>query len=558
MEIRPNDLLKPSKKVIMPYERSLISTEGPRITGRWNLEGLKIPYDSQFTSVIELEPNSYDKPIMYGHLGTQVTFLAIRAVYGSKKQFSTTRKCNLMSDKHLEYYYENEPLITHTFTDLLVLTGNEFHKIPQIYVSNPTEYIAQLNIMVANIGENEITAKLRENVYRGLYYSSVLSDQVMYGVETGSTQLEIYNSKDNLALSLDYNNIELIEIDENKLIIQSFSEKIELEFLSKFHALQANSRINWVLEDPTSRFLTSDYPGIDDNSPVIEFYPVPNDTYTGETITKEQLQEYIIDYIEDSRDGIISKFDTEVNIRKIGSIKNFEEISEQGKYEVSFTISDIAGNDTTKVYEVAMYRNSPIFVYRDSSSDDTIYINDTIYNSPEYDSNIVEPIDVLDYYVEYIYDYVDGEISKSAVTIDLEQLSGSTSGLTDTGITLVGDYETIFTVSNSGGLTTQKEHIFNVYTSSDYKPEIEWNSGYTGSEITVPSGLTREEFMDLTVSGLTNTDYDTTISVDDIVLDTDIVFPTSTGDYNVIYIITNYSGVENDHQDYRDKIVHVV
>ncbi|MFW6009474.1 MAG: hypothetical protein ACOCP8_09450 [archaeon] len=105
MEITPNKLMKPVRKVIKPYECSLIATEGPRLTGRWHLEGLQIPYDSQFTSVMELEPNSQDKPIMYGHVGTDIIFLAIRAVYGSDLQMSTNLTDQILPEKYIEYYF---------------------------------------------------------------------------------------------------------------------------------------------------------------------------------------------------------------------------------------------------------------------------------------------------------------------------------------------------------------------------------------------------------------------------------------------------------------------
>lgn len=555
MEIKPNELLKPVKKVIKPYECSLIAAEGPRLVGRWHLEGLQIPFDSQFTSTILLESNAIDKPIMYGHLGTDITFLAIRAVYGSQQQVSSS--ATLIPDKYIEYYYEDEPLTVRTFTDIIILTGNDLHRIPQIYVNNPTDYTAQLHIMAANLDTNIISTKLlpTQNIFTGLYYSSILSDVVNFTpTTTGSTQLEIYNDSGNLILSLEYASIDVVENDGDKLIIRTDNdENIELQFLSEFHAKQAHSRISWVTEDYINRYLTSESPGIDSNDPVINFYANPIDTYTGATVSVVQLQEAFINTIIDARDGEISKYDTEVTIRKIGSIRNFEEINEQGAYEVSFSISDIAGNEVTQVRNVYMYRSAPNIVFNNTSISNTMYINDTNYYKLEYDQNIIDEDDIRSYYIDCVEDYVD-TIPRSAVTVSIVQLSGSSSGLTDSGITLVGDYEVTFTVSNGAGYTDTEVRQLRVYTNNFIKPEIVFNSGYGGSGFTYSSGKTENEFRIDVISGLTSIDYDTTITADDIVI-TNLLFPTIPGTNTVTFSITNYSGFDNSDQTYRTKTV---
>jgi hypothetical protein len=553
----------PVKKVIRPYECSLIAADGPRLQGRWHLEGLQIPYDSQFTGIMALDPDTKDMPIMYGHLGTDITFLAVRVVYGSQLQLSTSRADSIIADKYIEWYYEDEPLVKYTMTDLLVLTGNDNHRIKQIYVCNPTDYVAEMHIMAANLKKNVISSQLlpTQNTFTGLYYSSILSDQVNFTpITTGSTQIEIYNDSDNLILSLEYASIDVIENECEKLIIRTDNdENIELVFLSEFHAKQAHSRISWVTEDYVNRYLTSEEPGIDNVAPIVYFYANPVDTYTGSTVTVEQLQETFINYIEDARDGEISKYDTEVTIRKVGSIRNFEQIEEQGTYEVSFTISDIAGNEVTHIKTVYMYANAPTIKFRDSSTSNIMYINDTNYYKTEYDANIIDETDVRNYYIECVEDYVDGTIPKSAVTVDIIQITGSTGGLTTSGITLVGQYQVTFTVENSGGLETTEVRTFYVYTNNFIKPWVVWKPGYEDGDFTVASGLTETQFRDLTISGITNTDYDTTISVDDIVLSGNIVFPTQVigTEYSVTYSITNYSGFENDNQPYRTKSVDV-
>jgi hypothetical protein len=245
---------------------------------------------------MEIQPGDLDLPIMYGHLGTNITFLAIRVVYGSKVQATTTS--TIIPDKYIEYFYENEPLIKHTMTDLLILTGNDNHRIEQIYVNNPTCYVAELHILAANLKTNIISSKLlpTKNIFSGLYYSSILSDVVNFTPSTtGSTQIEIYNDFDNLILALEYASIDVMENEGDKLLIKTDNqEQIILQFLSEFHAKQAHSRISWVTEDYMNRYLTSESPGIDNLAPVVNFYANPIDKYTGTTVTVTELQENFI------------------------------------------------------------------------------------------------------------------------------------------------------------------------------------------------------------------------------------------------------------------------
>ena len=49
-----NNLLTPADKVIKPYNCAFIAVDGPQIKGKLNMEGLEIPYDSQYTSQMVL------------------------------------------------------------------------------------------------------------------------------------------------------------------------------------------------------------------------------------------------------------------------------------------------------------------------------------------------------------------------------------------------------------------------------------------------------------------------------------------------------------------------
>ena len=75
--IQPNILLTPTEKLIKPYECSFIVIEGPNLKGKLNLEGLEIKYDSFYLSQLTLNESAKDQPLVYGFLGSDITFLMI-------------------------------------------------------------------------------------------------------------------------------------------------------------------------------------------------------------------------------------------------------------------------------------------------------------------------------------------------------------------------------------------------------------------------------------------------------------------------------------------------
>jgi len=67
-------------------------------------------YDSFFSSKMTLQPKDKFMPIMYGFLGTEVTFLTVVPDYNINPQMCPP-------DAYIEFYYEDQPLITRSFTD---------------------------------------------------------------------------------------------------------------------------------------------------------------------------------------------------------------------------------------------------------------------------------------------------------------------------------------------------------------------------------------------------------------------------------------------------------
>lgn len=591
MEIRTNTILTPVSKIIKPYDCSLIAQDGPDIAGKFSLIGLQSPYDSQVTGKMTILPGE-TKPIMYGYLGTQCTFLAIKPTYNANRAYNSSRAfgysyrqendCKTDSttcgnpsssdafgyptDRYINYYYDYESsywsgssIHMKTFTDLLILTGNEAHKIPQIFVNNPTAYTIELQMLIANIGDNVIATSLDEEIltFTGLYYTSIESDVIIFGSTTGSSQLQIYDINDNLVCTIPYSTILVIEDFPNKLRIKTTSDQyIDLVFLSTFNTKQAHSRMNWVTNNYSTRFLTDNYPSADTTPPVFGWYnPLPI-AYTGGTLTKTQIIEMFLlpdpSGIIDDRDGIISRYDVTLNIIKQYSIRQFDCIQEPGVYNLTFSITDIAGNTNNTTQILTVYGGAPTINIKTSSAANTMYIDDSFYSkSTPY--NYIDNLDLITYYIDSVVDAVDGNIPVSSTTVSILQVSGSSSGLTSSGITLVGNYLIDFTDTNGGNLSTSITKYLNVYTSSSISPVILFNySGFTFN-LSAMTGLTQSEFINLTVSAITESNvlilsgklYDTTVTLSNINITGTLTFPTTSGMWVANYNVSNYSRIPN-------------
>jgi hypothetical protein len=156
-----------------------------------------------------------------------------------------------------------------------------------------------------------------------------------------------------------------------------------------------------------------------------------------------------------------------------------------------------------------------------------------------------------------VEDYVD-TIPNSAVTVLISPYSGSTSGITSSGITLVGIYTVTFTATNGVGLTNSVSVNTSILTDATLVPSVIFNTGYDGPTFTVITGLTESDFRTLTISGISTNVYDPYTMIDSIQL-SGMTFPTDTIDspYTVTYDLVNYSDQENIDQLYRTKTVYV-
>ena len=371
--IQPNILLTPTEKLIKPYECSFIVIEGPNLKGKLNLEGLEIKYDSFYLSQLTLNESAKDQPLVYGFLGSDITFLMIRAKYMPLDPY-----WQVETEQYIEYYFNDNPSEIRTMGQLMVMSGNSVKRISQMFLNNPSSvYKVQIEVLMANLPQSSIANPNQYNqnsFISGLYYNSIISNQVISSI-TGSTELKILDIDSVPVMIIPYSNIRtIVKIDSKTLLIgNDTEEKIKLEFLSEYNCDQANSRINWVLESPSTRVLTKSSPSPDNDGPVIlwdtsvstgtttgvttgtiELYLLPS----GVTYSITGLTDMLVSGVTDNRDGTIDKTSISLVVKPLYDLVPLTGVTEIGIYELTFDVKDLANNNVTYIKYLSIYHGS--------------------------------------------------------------------------------------------------------------------------------------------------------------------------------------------------------
>lgn len=445
MEIRNSNFNQPTYKNIKPYECSMVAVEGPNTMGKMSLQGLEIAYDSFFVSKMVLNSGATNKPIVFGFLGADITYLMIKVNYSNGAGI----RCATLEKKefYIEYYFSDNPSFARPIGQLMVLTGGSNHRIPQIFLNNPMDFPVTVEIMAASVEpaattENGVSTGA---VIDGLFYNSIITDNFA----GGSTQFEIINERNEVQLILPIQyflqdeNIQNIKQDGSTLTITTENtDKVILKFLTVYDANQAHSRMNWIFENPTHRYLTVDLPEPDLAAPVITMNAYAGDTFNLSGITKDELRTYYVVSVVDSRDGVIDVNDVEVILRKHDTLVTIPAIVEEGVYDVIFRVKDIASNEATVMRVATFDMTPPAIVFKPA------VVGNTVSLSISNDSQLIPTaglteMDIVRFCVDRVTDAIDGDIPKSAVTL---AISGATFP-----ITVGGSIPVIFSVSDSSG-----------------------------------------------------------------------------------------------------------
>lgn len=343
-----------------------VAVQGSDIRERLITSDLRMPYKQILKSRIILKPGQVNYLLNHLGLGDNATFLGLRATYDPKSVIA--------DDNYINWSYYDDLGKVNYFAQMMVLTGNNIKRIPQLYLTNPnTKYPVFIDVMVGSIDDtySPFTDTINQSgtSFTGLEYTDIKTfvigeSVVIYDKNTPKRAL-IY-------FGLPY--VNSIELNNNILIVDDQSlGTVFLSFLTNYDARQAHSLLNYVLENPNVN-IDSLVPSSDDEPPVIQFNStagatgsyitlggatsgVPYSTEDGFTFSttislsnwgtasvlyKDKLQDLLIDYIVDNRDGTMSIMDSEFIIS--GTSGEVTSIASVGSYSVTFRLDDLATN----------------------------------------------------------------------------------------------------------------------------------------------------------------------------------------------------------------------
>src|ERR1035437_346480 len=236
-------LFGPCSQHIKTYGGDIIAIEGSTTVERQILSDLRIPYKQILKSRVILKAGQVSYLLNFLGLGDNATFLSIKASYSPKSVIEM--------DNYVSWVYYDDLSKIHQFAQLLVLTGNSTNRVQQLYLTNPsTKYDVTLDVMVAVI-DNQYTffsdvINQSGTSFTGLEYTDIKTHTVGESI--------VINDKSTPVRPLVYltlANIQSIGRSGNLLTIDDNLGPIFLQFLTEFDALQAESLINYILDNPS-------------------------------------------------------------------------------------------------------------------------------------------------------------------------------------------------------------------------------------------------------------------------------------------------------------------
>lgn len=346
-----------------------VAIQGANVMERLITSDLRMPYKQVLKGRLILKSGQSNYLLNHLGLGDNATFLALKVTYDPKSVVE--------EDNYIIYNYYEDLLKNYYFDQLLVLTGNSTHRIPQIYLSNPnTKYNVFIDVMVGVIDDTysyfaDITNQTGTTFF-GLEYTDIKTHII------GETIVIFDKNKPPLPLVyLDLSDINSLEVAGKILTIDDSSlGTIILQFLTENDAKQSHSILNYVLENPNID-INSLSPQADIADPTIFFYSNVGDSVSypyislnGATagspyntnqgfsfstsmslstwgsasiIDGQIIIDRLINYIDDNRDGTMSIYPNNLIIMGTNSTV-LSQISSPGDYSISFSYYDIAGN----------------------------------------------------------------------------------------------------------------------------------------------------------------------------------------------------------------------
>jgi hypothetical protein len=361
-----------SDKYIKFLNGDLVAIEGTNTVDRQILNTLRIPYAQLLRGRVVLKAGQVDYLLNHLGLGDNATFLSIAATYDPKSKIE--------EDNYVQYNFSDDLTKNHYFAQLMILTGNSTHRVPQLYLTNPNaNYNVTLDVMVAVI----------DDVYT--YFNDTINQSGMSFTGLELMDIHSYVVGESIVINdktpkplVYFRIVNISSIEKSGLILtidDTSKGTIFLKFKTETDATQAFSLLNYVLENPVVDIdsVVSDNT-FDTEAPVIYFLSQVGgggdyiydyngvtgsspDTTIGNTFStsvslttfgvggvldKSNLLDLLVSSVSDNRDGLISV--TGSNLILAGtSGTTYSSVTAAGTYSLGFNISDIAENTTSGI-----------------------------------------------------------------------------------------------------------------------------------------------------------------------------------------------------------------
>ncbi len=352
----------------------LIAVEGSNTAERLILSDLRIPYKQLMKSRIILKAGQVNYLLNHLGLGDNATFLCLKVTYNP---LSVNPE-----DNYLTWNYYDDFSRLYPMGLMLVLSGNPTNRVKQIYLTNPnTKYPVMIDVIAAVV-DDEYSFYSDTVNQLGLSFTNLTIDNIETHIPDDSIVIWDSNIPRSPLAYVILSNIASISRIGKLLLLDDISVgRLYLDFTTEYDAKQANSVINYVLEN-SGVVIQNLSPLADLISPVIYFYSNVGNTSSGATIsvvggtqspvntsmgltfstnlslgtysyTKSMLLDLIIGSASDNRDGNMTITDSDITLYDGMNIAASSIIS-AGTYSISFSVSDIAGNviDTNTKFNI--------------------------------------------------------------------------------------------------------------------------------------------------------------------------------------------------------------
>lgn len=338
----------------------LVSVEGASLLDRLSLSNVIAPFKQILKGRIILKPGQSNYLFNFLGLGDNATFVALVPRFDVKSVME--------EDNYVNFVYSTDLIHTYSFKEIMVLTGNSTHRIPQLYLTNNNSlYSVIIETIVAVIDDNQTFFADTTNQI-GLTYTDLSIGNIQTWIVNESIVVYDNNNPPAALVYLTLSTITSLQQQGTILIINDLSiGNIFLQFRTVYDATQANSAINYVLNTPNA-VIGGNYPDL--NPPTIYFngtfstggatisllgvtYSGPYNSnqgltfststylsYFGGTLSSNNIISNMISSVVDNRDGVINI--TSNNIFINGS-NNIIGITSSGTYSITFSITDLAG-----------------------------------------------------------------------------------------------------------------------------------------------------------------------------------------------------------------------